>query len=80
MPKHTSKMLPADKHALRIDESVAFSGIGRSTLYKLFSAGKLTSVRVGGRRLIRRADLEALLRTGTNIYPTAAHEAVEARR
>jgi excisionase family DNA binding protein len=32
-------------------------GVGRSTLYELFQAGKLSSVKVGRRRLVRRDDL-----------------------
>lgn len=36
-------------------------GLSRSTVYNLFAAGKLRSVRIGGRRLIPADDAEALL-------------------
>lgn len=49
------------KLAFRIDEAVAASGLSRSTLYALISAGTLPSVRVAGRRLILKNDLVALL-------------------
>ena len=49
----------ADKIALRIPEAAYISGLSRSTLYALMGEGKLRSVKVGGRRLILRTDLEA---------------------
>ena len=48
-----------DKIALRIPEAAYVSGLSRSTLYALMGEGKLRSVKVGGRRLILRTDLEA---------------------
>lgn len=63
LPKKTAGMLPADlKIALRINEAVQASGLSRTTLYKLIAAKQLASRRVGGRRLILREDLEALLK------------------
>lgn len=47
--------------AYGIDDAVAVSGIGRTTLYALIGSGRLRSVKVGTRRLIRREDLLALL-------------------
>jgi excisionase family DNA binding protein len=49
----------AGKIALRIPEAAYISGLSRSTLYALMGEGKLPSVKVGGRRLILRTDLEA---------------------
>lgn len=46
------------KLAVTIAEAVALSGIGRSSLYKLFSNGKLTPRKSGKRTLILLADLE----------------------
>jgi excisionase family DNA binding protein len=55
---------PEEKFALRVNEAVAVSGLSRSTLYKLLGTEKLRAVKVGGRRLILREDLQALLRAG----------------
>jgi excisionase family DNA binding protein len=49
------------KLAYRIDEAVKASGLGRSFLYEQIAGGALKSFKVGGRRLIARADLEAFL-------------------
>lgn len=51
------------KLALTIPEAVAYSGIGRSSIYKLFDAGKLTRRKMGKRVLILRDELEELVRT-----------------
>ena len=52
---------PAQIRALRVNDAVTQYGLSRSTLYKLMAAGTLRSVRVGGRRLIPRDALEALI-------------------
>lgn len=49
------------KLAYRIDEAVKASGLGRSFLYEQIAGGALKSFKVGGRRLIAHADLEAFL-------------------
>jgi len=46
---------------LSIGEAAQLLGIGRSTLYRLFTDRNLTGVKIGARTLIRRSDLEALL-------------------
>jgi excisionase family DNA binding protein len=48
----------------RINEASIAAGISRSTIYKLMTAGKLRTTKVGGRRLILREDLQALLHAG----------------
>jgi excisionase family DNA binding protein len=53
-----------EKVAYRIDEAVKASGLGRSFLYERIAAGDLKSVKVGGRRLILRADLVSFLNSG----------------
>lgn len=50
------------KIALTIPEAVKFSGIGRSTLYKLFNSGKLTPRKSGKRTLVIADELEAYVR------------------
>ena len=52
---------PIERRALRINDAAAAYGVGRSTIYKLISEGKLASVKVSGRRLIPRESMEALL-------------------
>jgi len=51
------------KRALRIKEFCEAYGLSRSTVYKLMSEGKLSTVLVGGRRLIPVESAEALLKT-----------------
>ncbi|MBW3097728.1 helix-turn-helix transcriptional regulator [Pseudohoeflea coraliihabitans] len=51
-----------DKIALTLPEAIAVSGLGRSTLYKLFNEGKLTPRKCGKRTLILVEELEAYLR------------------
>ncbi len=53
-----------EKITLRINETVAVSGLSRSTIYELLKAGKLRAVKIGGRRLILRESLQALLHGG----------------
>jgi excisionase family DNA binding protein len=66
MHNKPSHALPEEKIALRINDAVAISGLSRSTLYKLHADGKLRAVKVGGRRLILREDLLALLQAGSS--------------
>lgn len=47
--------------AYSIKDTIAVSGIGRTTLYQLIRAGELRPVKIGRRTLILRNDLEALL-------------------
>ncbi len=64
MPRIVPNISPAEKLALRVNEAVATAGISRSTIYKLMALGQLRTTKVGGRRLILREDLEALLQRG----------------
>ena len=45
--------------AFTITDAVAYSGLSRSRLYALMQSGDLPSLQVGGRRMIRRAALDA---------------------
>jgi excisionase family DNA binding protein len=64
MPTKTYDNLIENKLALRVRDASVAVGLSRSTLCKLMATGKLRSTKVGGRRLILRADLEALLQAG----------------
>ena len=53
-----------EKRALRVNEAAAQYGISRSTIYKIMAEGTLRTVKIGGRRLIPRDALEALIAGG----------------
>jgi excisionase family DNA binding protein len=58
-----------DRLSYTINEACTALGIGRTSLYELVKSGELTLVKVAGRSLIRRAELERLL--GLNQQSTA---------
>lgn len=60
------------KLAYKINEAATAVGISRSKLYQLIAAGELRKTRVGGRSVIRAADLEALLDGASSKEPTGA--------
>jgi excisionase family DNA binding protein len=45
----------------RIDEAVKLTGLSRSTLYRLAARDELPLIKVCGRTLIARSDLEAMI-------------------
>jgi excisionase family DNA binding protein len=47
--------------AYSIPEAAAATGLGKTTLYSLISSGTLPSCKIGKRRIIASADLDALL-------------------
>lgn len=51
------------KIAVTIKEAAALSGIGRSSLYKLFNEGKLTPRKSGKRTLIIVTELESYVKS-----------------
>ena len=61
----TQTKLP-EKIAYRVDEAVHVSGLGRTTLYDEIKNSRLKAVKVAGRRLILREDLEAFLKASTS--------------
>ena len=69
--KFLSTSFPSERRAYRLNEAVAAYRLSRSTLYKLIAAGKLRTAKVGGRRLIPRDALEALLAEGVLLKPSA---------
>jgi excisionase family DNA binding protein len=48
----------------RIDDAAAISRLSRNTLYNHINAGRLKSVRIGGRRLIPETALREFLQIG----------------
>ena len=61
MGAETATISANERIALRIRDASIVSGLSRSTLYELLKAGKIRAVKIGGRRLILRDSLEALL-------------------
>ena len=53
-----------ERLAYSVLEAAAVTGLSRSKLYELIQSGGLSSIKIGGRRLIRHADLVALLGSG----------------
>ena len=51
----------SEKRALHIDETSALYGISRSKIYDLMATGVLRTVKIGGRRLVPRDAIEALI-------------------
>lgn len=47
--------------AIGIQDAVRMTGLGRTTIYKLIGKGRISPVRVGGRTLIKRTDIQRLL-------------------
>jgi excisionase family DNA binding protein len=64
MGHKTHSIAANERIALRINDASIVSGLSRSTLYELLKAGKIRAVKIGGRRLILRDSLEALLLVG----------------
>ena len=54
----TERALPL---AVSPSEAARMAGIGRTKLYSILAANELVSIKLGSRRLIRVADLEAWL-------------------
>lgn len=53
--------MPAFKPVFRIDEAVAAYGLGRSTLYQMIQDKRLRLIKVGGRSLLLREDLDGII-------------------
>lgn len=47
-----------------INDVIALLGLGRTTVYKMISEGRLRRVKVDARTLIPAADVKALIATG----------------
>lgn len=58
--------------AFTVTEAEQFSGVKKSTLYTLIASGQLTASKIGGRRVISRSSLRALLAHGSTATKAAA--------
>lgn len=57
---YEQKLAAAGKLAYRVDEACHAIGIGRTSLYELVKTGELKVIRVAGRTLVPRSELERL--------------------
>jgi excisionase family DNA binding protein len=57
---------PKDAFAYRINHGCALIGVSRAKLYDLHKLGKVKFIRIGGRVLIARAELERLVSEASN--------------
>jgi len=55
---------PNEPLAYRVNEFCRIVGLGRTTVYALIAAGKLATIKIGGRRLITREAALALIAEG----------------
>jgi excisionase family DNA binding protein len=53
-----------EKRAFSVREAARICGVSRATLYRLLKEGKITSIKIGNRRLIRDDQINALLAGG----------------
>jgi excisionase family DNA binding protein len=53
-----------ERRALSIRETARTCGLSRATLYRLLKDGKLTTVKIRGRRLVPVGAIDALLNGG----------------
>ncbi len=54
-----------ERRALSIAEAAQTCGLSRATLYRLIEQEKLTTIKVGARRLVPVGAIDALLNSGT---------------
>ena len=55
-----------EARALSVKEAARTCGLSRATMYRLMAAGKLSTLKVGARRLVPVAALDALLSGGAS--------------
>jgi excisionase family DNA binding protein len=54
-----------ERRALSVVEAAQTCGLSRATLYRLIANGKLTTLKIGARRLVRPEAIEELLNAGS---------------
>ena len=60
----SSSRMRSDPLAVSILEAARLTSLCRSTIYELLKAGKLRSIKVGGRHLVDYASIKELMQTG----------------
>ena len=56
--------LPVLSGALNVEEAADYLRVSRATIWRLLSNKELRRVRIGGRTVIRRVDLDSFLEQG----------------
>ena len=59
-----SQINQTERRALSIKEAAQSCGLSRATVYRLIADGKLTTLKIGSRRIVTVAALDALLNGG----------------
>lgn len=57
---YDQKLAAASKLAFRIDEACHALGIGRTSLYELVKTGQIRIIKIAGRSLVPRSEIERL--------------------
>jgi excisionase family DNA binding protein len=68
-----------EKLAFTVSEVSAAVGIGKTSIYELINRGELKAIKVAGRRLVLKQDLEAFLSSCRDASPEARQSTAEAR-
>ena len=55
-----------ERRALSVKEAAQACGLSRATIYRLIEQKKLTTLKIGARRLVRPEAIEALLDEGAS--------------
>jgi excisionase family DNA binding protein len=58
------RIVTQPRRALSVREAAHSCGLSRTTLYRLIADGKLLTLKIGSRRLVRPEAIEALLEAG----------------
>ena len=66
LARQKSASAPAERLAYSVAEAAVVTGLSRSKLYELIQSRELASLKICGRRLLRREALIALLDGGAN--------------
>jgi excisionase family DNA binding protein len=59
-----TNILEEKRRAYSIREAARMCGVSRATLYRLLKEGKIATIKIGSRRLIRDDQINALLAGG----------------
>jgi excisionase family DNA binding protein len=62
MPQDTKTRLEPTALAVSPSDGAVIAGVGRTKFYEAISSGEIASFKIGARRLIRVATIEAYLR------------------
>jgi excisionase family DNA binding protein len=64
MSKNPKEPASYERRALSIEETAKTCGLSRATLYRLIADGRLTTLKIGARRVVPVGSIDALLNGG----------------